>query len=93
MADAKAANEDAFAKLCSKTSTDYPFTIRRKPAPKVNTTKVSVLWPVLLSTCFRAAEFSICHHYSAMALRDALNTNRDLRIRARRHAAQPSTGS
>ena len=38
----------------------------------------------------RAAEFSICHHYSSMALRDALNTNRDLRIRARRHAAQPS---
>ena len=50
MADAKAANEDAFAKLCSKTSTDYPFTIRRKPAPPVNTKKISVLWPVLLST-------------------------------------------
>ena len=52
MADAaKAANEDAFAKLCSKTSTDYPFTIKnRPPAPPVNTTKVSVLWPVLLST-------------------------------------------
>ena len=51
MADAEAANEDAFAKLCSKTSSTYPFTINnRPPAPPVNTTKVSVLWPVLLST-------------------------------------------
>ena len=51
MADAKAANEDAFTKLCSKTSTDYPFTIKnRPPAPPVNTKKISVLWPVLLST-------------------------------------------
>ena len=50
MADAKAANEDAFAKLCSKTSTDYPFTIERASAQSVNTKKISVLWPVLLST-------------------------------------------
>ena len=50
MADAKAANEQAFAKLCSKTSTDYPFSISRAPAPPVNTKKISVLWPVLLST-------------------------------------------
>ena len=51
MADAKAANEHAFTTLCSKTSSTYPFTIKnRPPAPPVNTTKVSVLWPVLLST-------------------------------------------
>ena len=50
MADAKAANEDAFTKLCSKTSSTYPFTIRQTTGATRQYQKISVLWPVLLST-------------------------------------------